>query len=549
MFRRPRLRLLAKPLILRIVAVLAVGCYAPCLAAPATSGCSAMALIRLNVPGIMAVRGQTLNKEQLQAFYAARGYRLAWDEDAAGLGPKAAIVVGALIAAADEGLEPQDYHVREIGALAAASTDVDRTERDFLITDGLLHYAQDVGAGRLTPQQTDERIAAPQIAGMTAFLAAVSARDSQSLALTLAGLPPSSPQYLALKAMLPKLRLLVDAGGWPPLPDGETIHPWTHDPAVPALRQRLATEGWIGLNAPPPKKNSGDLYDPTLVAAVSAFQAHHGIRPDGAIGKDTRAALDLSADARLHQAIVNMERARWNDAPATGRLVEVNLAAYALNVFQDGVAVLSMPVVVGSSDNPTPIISTKITTVVVNPNWTLPPNVIKEILPHIREDASYLTDRGIERVTEDGHVRLIQPPGPANPLGRYKFIMPNNQDIYLHDSPDGVKFHYALRAYSHGCVRLMNPAALAALLLEDRAAAMPDGLDAIVQKGETRYIALSRPVPVQLVYRTAWIDENGVLVLGRDTYGRDERLWKALHKPRVQPARRIASEAAGKAVL
>ena len=205
-----------------------------------------------------------------------------------------------------------------------------------------------------------------------------------------------------------------------------------------------------------------------------------------------------------------------------------------------------MPVVVGTPENPTPMISSRITTVVLNPNWTLPPNVIKEMLPRIRENAAYLESKGIARFErEDGKVRLVQPPGPTNPLGRYKFLMPNDKDIYLHDSPDAAKFHYALRAYSHGCIRLGNPAGLAALLLDDRVATMPEGgLDALVQKGETRHIPLSSPVPISLVYRTAWLDGQGHLVMGEDSYGRDAQLWKALHKTKGGGNRKVVERTA-----
>ena len=354
----------------------------------------------------------------------------------------------------------------------------------------------------------------------------------------LAGLEPAAPLYRVLKAKLAELRGLSQRGGWLALPDGPTLRPGIRDPAVPQLRARLAADG---RPVAPGLRANETLYDSRLQAAVAAFQAEHGIRPDGAIGKDTRAALDLPVDARIQQVTVNMERARWSDPPDIGRRVEVNLAAYNLVVYQDATPVLSMPVVVGSSDNPTPIISTRITTIVLNPNWTLPPNVIREILPKIRADSGYLAHRGIARIEEEGKVRLVQPPGPANPLGRYKFIMPNDQDIYLHDSPDLVKFRYALRAYSHGCVRLGNPAGLAALLLDDRVATLPQGLQDMVQTGTTRHIALSKPVPVSLVYRTAWLSDSGNLVMGQDPYGRDLRLWKALHKPLTAPPRRLVT--------
>jgi murein L,D-transpeptidase YcbB/YkuD len=503
-----------------------------------------LARLRLAAPGVVSIAGQVLDKEELRAFYAIRGYRLAWDGEGVGLEPRASVVVGVLMSADREGLDPAEYHVREIAGLAAAQTDGARIDRDLLITDGLLHYAADVALGRLTPRQTDERVAAVDKAELEATVAMAAGGEAAKLADFLAGLAPASPEYQALKGELAELRAMADAGGWESLPDGPSLRPGARDSVVPFLRRRLQAERWIGA-ATPSRKAAGnqDLYDSKLSGAVAAFQAVHGIKPDGVVGKDTRAALDVPLDARMHQAIANMERIRWGDIPREGRVVEVNLAAYSLVVYQDGAPILTMPVVVGSSDNPTPIISTRITTVVLNPNWTLPPNVIKEILPRIHGDASYLAGRGIARIEEDGKVRLVQPPGPTNPLGHYKFIMPNDQDIYLHDSPDVVKFRYALRAYSHGCVRLGDAAALATLLLDDRVATLPDSLDALVQTGSTRHIALSKPVPVSFVYRTAWVNGSGRLIMGKDTYDRDQRIWKALHKPRTAPVRRFASTA------
>jgi murein L,D-transpeptidase YcbB/YkuD len=458
---------------------------------------------------------------------------------------RAAAVYAALASAEQEGLEPADYHVREITALADATSDVDRLNRDLLMTDGLIHYASDVAAGKLTSLETDERYDDHQSSlGLPQYLAASATLAPDDLSQFLSNLAPQSPQYQAVKAMLAKARRYADAGGWNALPDGGSVRPGARDPVIPLLRQRLIAEGWLPVNSKPGKGND-DLYDRTLSDAVSAFQAEHAIKPDGVLGKDTRAALDQPADARAQQLAVNLERLRWGDLPAQGRAVEVNLAAYTLKVFQDGAPILAMPVVVGSRENPTPMIASHITTVVLNPNWTLPPNVIKEMLPRIREDDDYLRSKGIAREELGGHVRLVQPPGPTNPLGHYKFVMPNDKDIYLHDSPDVAKFHYALRAYSHGCIRLSNPGALAALLLDDRISSLPDGgIDALVQKGETRHIALSKPVPVSLVYRTAWLDGNGRLVIGEDSYGRDGRLWKALHKAKVQTNRKIAERTA-----
>ena len=506
---------------------------------------ASLALMRLEAPGELIVAGQPLDRDMLHAFYAYRHYELAWDGADPGLSDRAAAVYATLASARAEGLEPADYHVREITALANAATDVDRLNRDLLLTDGLIHYASDVAAGKLTSRQTDERYDDHQSLGLPQYLAASATLVPDDLPQFLGNLAPQSPQYQAVRAMLAKARLYADAGGWNALPDGGSIHPGARDPIVPLLRQRLIAEGLLPVGRKPAGKGNDELYDQTLSGAVAAFQAEHAIKPDGVIGKDTRAALNQPAEARAQQLAVNLERLRWGEIPAQGRAVEVNLAAYSLKVYQDGAPILAMPVVVGSRENPTPMIASRITTVVLNPNWTLPPNVIKEMLPRIREDDGYLRSKGIAREESDGHVRLVQPPGPSNPLGRYKFIMPNDKDIYLHDSPDVAKFRYALRAYSHGCIRLSNPAGLAALLLDDRVATLPDGgLDALVQKGETRHIALSKPVPVSLVYRTAWLDGNGRLVIGGDSYGRDSRLWKALHKAKPSANRKIAERTA-----
>jgi murein L,D-transpeptidase YcbB/YkuD len=541
--------------------------FSGAMAVAAPESGASLVMLRLIPPGDVTVAGQGVDKDALTSFYAVRDYALAWDSAGRGLGERAADVYSVLASAGDEGLEPADYHVREIAALADAATDAEHVERDLLLSDGLIRYAADVSGGRLNSHETDERYVDHQSLELPEYLAAAAALDPAELQPFLARLAPSMPQYLALKAMLVQARRFVDAGGWTALPDGGSIHPGEHDPAVPALRQRLIAEGRVAVAgtawhkfsldldyqlleqpaavAARPGKANADLYDPALSKAVALFQAEHGIKPDGVIGKDTRAALDLPAEVRVQQIAVNLERLRWSEIPSSGRAVVVNLAAYSLHVYQDGTPILTMPVVVGSRENPTPMIDSRITTVVLNPNWTLPPNVIKEMLPRIHGDDGYLASKGIAREVSDGHVRLVQPPGPTNPLGRYKFIMPNDQDIYLHDSPDVAKFRYALRAYSHGCIRLGNPAALAALLLDDRIATLPDGgLDTLVQTGQTKHIALSKPVPVSLVYRTAWLNDEGHLVIGQDSYGRDARLWRALRKTRLSNVHKVVERTA-----
>ncbi len=520
---RSALRTIAARSILGICLVLLPGVWA--VAQSDVRG--ALLMARLSAVQPLSAAGQMLDKDGLQAFYAGRNYALAWDADGTGLGPRAAAVAAVLLSADAEGLDPADYHSTEIAALAGATADADRIDRDLLISDGLVHYAQDVSGGKLTPSATDERFAAKPGIDLANLLTAAATLDPASLPALFAALPPATPDYRALKAMLPLLRAQIAAGGWQPLPDGATIHPRAHDPAIPALRQRLIAEGRIPPDSEVDKRSEETLYAPDLVAAVEAFQDEHGIKPDGTIGKDTRAALNVPVEDRLRQVVVNLERARWVLPPPAGRRVEVNLASYSLAVYQDDRVILAMSVVDGTAENQTPLLSTAITTVVLNPTWTLPPVVLKELRG---KRAAYFAKHGIERVSDNEGVRFVQPPGPDNPLGRYKFVMPNSQDIYLHDTPDQGKFRFALRNYSHGCVRLNNAPGLAALLLDDKPEIAPGVLDDKLQTGTTQHIMLSHPVPVSLVYRTAWLDPNGKLVLGPDPYGRDLLLWSALHR-------------------
>jgi murein L,D-transpeptidase YcbB/YkuD len=529
----PGLRITAATSIIGVCLVLFPGLWA----AAQPDARASLVSARLSAAEPLSAAGRLLDKDQLQSFYASRNYELAWDADGAGLGPRATAVVALLSSADADGLDPADYHTTEIAALAGATTDEDRIDRDLLISDGLVHYARDVSGGKLTPSETDERLAAKPGIDVGNLLTTAATADPASLPAVFAALPPASPDYVALKATLAVLRQQIAAGGWQALPDGGTIHAGAHDPAIPALRQRLIAEGLISADAPPPKRTSKTLaaktlYGSDLVAAVEAYQGEHGIKPDGTIGKDTRAALDMSAEDRLRQVVVNLERARWTLPPPPGRRIEVNLAAYSLAVYQDDRIILAMSVVDGTPENQTPLLSTAVTTVVLNPTWTLPPVVLKELEGH---RAGYFAKHGIVRMNDKDGVRFVQGPGPDNPLGRYKFVMPNNQDIYLHDTPDQGKFRFALRNYSHGCVRLDNAPALAALLLDDQVDGTPDALNARLQTGKTHQITLSQPVPVSLVYRTAWLDQNGKLVLGLDPYGRDGLLWAALHPtaPRV----------------
>jgi murein L,D-transpeptidase YcbB/YkuD len=203
------------------------------------SGEPGVILTRLTAPGGLAVGDRPLDQEAMRTFYAARGYALAWNAEGVGLGERAAVAVAALGGCDADGLDPKDYHTVEIAALAAAETEADRLDRDLLVSDGLLRYMRDISGGRIAPARTDERVGPGRVFDADEALRQAATLDPSTLAVFLAGLPPATDEYRAMKAMLAKVRAIADAGGWQKLPDGGSIHPGDRDPAIPALRQRV----------------------------------------------------------------------------------------------------------------------------------------------------------------------------------------------------------------------------------------------------------------------------------------------------------------------
>jgi murein L,D-transpeptidase YcbB/YkuD len=323
---------------------------------------------------------------------------------------------------------------------------------------------------------------------------------------------------------------------------------------VPALRRRLAASG----DLPPSRARArvaAARYGGDLVAAVRRFQARHGLHPDGIVGAATIAALNVSAAERARQVTLNLERWRWLPRALEARHIAVNAAAATLEAVEANRAVLTSRVVVGEPRFPTPVLRASVEAVVVNPPWRVPPSIATgEILPRLREDRWYLADNEIvilERWDSDAFglgidwstvsaepfpFRLWQRPGPANPLGRLKLDMPNRFHVHLHDTPARSLFEGPVRAASHGCVRVERARALAAWVLDTPGAGEKPDVEAMIAAGATRRVAVPAPVPVYLLYWTAFVDAEGVLHFRDDVYGRDARLAAALEGRPAAPA-------------
>ncbi len=507
------------------------------IATPATIGAL------LAAPDPVALDGEPLDGPRLRALYERRGNAPLWlksDDDEG----RVAVVAGVLADAPAHGLDPAPYHTAAIARRRPPADATQAAELDVLTSDALLRYAADMRGGRVTPSPRGKEFDLP-VRPFDAVETVDLGAGRDDLVAWLAELPPRQPEYVRLQKLLAQYRDLAAKGGWQHLPEGPTLKRGMTDKAIVALRQRLAVTGDLGAPA-----GSSPKFDAAVVTGVAHFQKRHGLGADGVVGSGTRAALDVDVGTRIDQIVANLERWRWMPEDLGPRHVTVNVPAYTARLVQDGQTVLEMPVIVGRPDRMTPMLSSQITRITFNPSWTVPTTIAKEdIVTKVRADARYLEKEGIHvfggapgarhevaatkldlaRAGTSDYV-LRQPPGPTNPLGRLRFDIPNVNAIYLHDSPKRPLFKKPERALSSGCVRIGDATGLAAALL----AAIPewsaDRQTEILKGWETKRVTLKDPVPVHVLYETAWVDDAGLAHFRDDIYGRDKRLAEALRR-------------------
>jgi murein L,D-transpeptidase YcbB/YkuD len=462
----------------------------------------------------------------LEGFYAARGFAPVWVVDgAASARTKAASAYLAKVDA--DGLDPSDYVLPEVkpGADPAAIAETELKIAATLVTfarqatNGRVHYSRVSADIVYPPHDFDPAQAITKIAGAT------------DVAAALDGFNPQQPGYKALKAKLAEAR---HKGAEPEpvrIPPGATLRPvkdksgaFMQDERVPLLRQRL------GLSA----AATNTSYDEALAEAVRTFQRQNGLNPDGLLGNRTIDALNGGKkNDRLDDIILaNMERWRWLPQDLGKSYVMLNIPDFTLRVVSNGKTVWTTRVVVGKPGTPTPILTETMKYITVNPTWNVPPSIVyNEYLPALQQDPTVLDRMGLKLTqNRDGSVHISQPPGEANALGRIRFNFPNKFLVYQHDTPDKHLFAKDVRAYSHGCMRVQDPAKYAEVLL---GIALPgegytaERITKMYGSGE-RDIRLPTPIPVHITYQTAFVDDHGKLQLRNDIYGRDSRVLAAL---------------------
>ena len=330
---------------------------------------------------------------------------------------------------------------------------------------------------------------------------------------------PTHEGYERLEQALQRYRGIAGRNEPEPVPPGPALKPGAEGDRVEALRARLAAAAEAEGADPLPETDRPELFDASLEEAVRTFQERHGLPADGIAGASTLAELNRTAEDQIRKIEVNLERWRRMPTDMGERHILVNIAAFRLDAIEGGRSVLDMRVIVGRTHSRTPVVSSAIERVVLNPSWYVPSSIAsKEIWPKGR---SYLRRNGYE-VMPDGKLR--QKPGENNSLGRVKFRFPNRFGVYLHDTPSRSLFDRTVRALSHGCVRLERPADLAAWVLRDDPQWSPEAIQDALDSSRERSIALSEPIPVHIAYWTAWVDDHGTLWFGQDIYDQDREL-------------------------
>ena len=493
----------------------------------------------------------------LARAHALSGSALLWSRGGE-LTPQARALLDVLRAAEVYGLSPADYGAAPLADLArdaGSSTTASPlwAELDARLSAAALRFLMDLHYGRVDPRlagfELERTGAEGDFARTLAQLAA-----APDLRPVISSVEPPFDHYRLLEQILQRYRELAAQ----PLPLGalrpiarRSLRLGDAYSGAPALRQVLRTLG--DLPGPPGGGESQPVLDEALVAALKRFQERHGLEPDGTLGKATLAALTTPLSHRVRQIELTLERWRWLP-PFTTPPVIVNVPQFRLFAFRStadvGAQILQQDVIVGRAypRTQTPVFAADMRYVVFRPYWDVPADITRrELLAQIHSKPDFLASQHLEIVAgsdesapplpptpanlaalEAGRLRLRQQPGPDNALGLIKFVMPNRYDVYLHSTPAHRLFEESRRDFSHGCIRVADPVALAVHVLGSPEWTA-ESVQAAMNGTETRWVKLATPVRVMILYGTVLALESGQVLFFQDIYGHDRRLERLLH--------------------
>ena len=517
--------------------------------------------VRIGVQGLISARPSDTNARKIQKdalldYYAVPDQKLLWVNDK-GLTERARLVMAEIARADDYGLRTSDYKLPDADAFNPTELGAKDwlAEAEAQLSIAVLDYAKDARGGRLEPlrlsKNLDPTLALPD---PSEVLAVIAIRSDPGAYLR--SFQPDQPQFEALRQKLIQLRGGKTEETKPAvvitIPDGPALKFGMQHEHVALLRARLDI----------PEGENPAKFDDAVLDAVRQFQASNGTAADGVVGAGTRRVLNggqrqqkaVGSETRIRQVLVNMERWRWLPHDLGPFYVTVNIPEFTMRVIEDDAPIHTARVVVGKRNTQTPVIQDEMETIVFNPYWNVP-NSIKneEIAPYFGQggggffgggwDTSVLKRHGLRlkygsRIIDPDTVDwsrhdlrsfdLVQPPGPGNVLGKVKFLFPNSHDVYMHDTTQKHLFNNAVRAESHGCMRVQNPDQLAQILLSRDKNWNRAQLDSVWHGRDDNPIALDQKIPVYVTYFTLRVNDDGSFSSFNDLYGHDARMLAAL---------------------
>jgi len=489
-----------------------------------------------------------------RVFYRATNYERTW-LDKRRPSKKLQAFADEVRESARYGFIPEDYHleelVQEVDSLYdnRKRTDEELSDLDIRITASFFLFTTHLIDGRIRHPGGRDFLWKRGMPLENDIAILKELNSEGDLRKELKRLHPDDVQYERLQKALVQYIDIAKGDTLPNLPPVLTVKPGEQHEQIPLVRRRL------NIAKPSKKSDSSTLYDDDLVLAIKTFQDRHGLVADGIIRGETVRFLNQPLSEKADILKINLERLRWR--PHLDKKKEqiiVNVPEYMLRLYKDEKEKLNMRVILGAEFTPTPVFHDTITQIVFSPTWAVPASIFKkEFLPVLADDPSrfdrerfrfYKNGKEIDPTDEKWNddeldtsaYRVIENPGERNSLGRVKFIMPNDYSIYLHDTPAGQLFGREARALSHGCIRVEKPLELALYLLSDSKEWDRERIRKAMESGEPKPVKLKEPIPVHIVYRTAWVDDDGNVHFRNDIYGHDKRQLARLKKNTLQTA-------------
>lgn len=482
----------------------------------------------------MATLHSTSMQDALSDLYLQRDYAPLWQQDDERLSiSRLTILQNELRQLDDDGLWLADY------AEALRTTESSDMCQELRLSSYYLMALEHLSRGRLPQQLHDPQWQAvtPPVDRSAALVTLALVHDAHiEDAFALAR--PSLSLYTALRQSFARMDKQT-----PPqtnIPSGVTIRSGASDSRLAQIFERLMNVAYLPSDTSMPQN-----YDASLQQAIRHFQNDHGLEPDGIIGAQTLAAMNITPQQRLRKIRINLERLRWIAAQREDYLLLVNIAGGRLSLFRGEDIVWSSRVQTGRPSRPTPALISSINRITLNPSWTIPPTIMRQdVLPQIRNNPNYLREKNLQVIDFQGRavdpaqldwnkptgIMLRQPPGPTNPLGQVVFRLDNPFSIYLHDTPSQDQFNQSSRSVSSGCVRVEDAEALAGLLMESASATQRALLQSVQVNDKTVEIALPGGPQLIISYWTAEAGEDGTAVLMQDPYALDQPLLDAFER-------------------